>query len=508
MRPDLTEIQQDLVRSAFPSAEKRVRAHLERRPQDASAMVLLGIALAKQNRFEEALTTLEGALALQKEMVEAWNWVSICHRSRGDFSHAESACLTALRYRPNDPGTYFNLGLGYLAAGSHREAAEALEKAAAAHPQNPQLLQNLGLAHQGLGEAEKADRCFRQSIQLAPNAVEPVLSLGNLCLERGDPDGAETLAEQALRLARDSVEAHTLAARACTTLQRREEARRHVEEVLRIDPHNSVGLALLATHQQNQGDFELAAASFQASIDADPLQGFAYWGIVQSKKCGQEDMQRVPALLEIASDPGAPLSERSYLYYTIAKVYDDNARYREAMEAWDSANAAAARAAAGTVRFDAGVHRGRLEAIRQTFTPDLLKSHDLGNWSEHPIFIVGMIRSGTTLMEQILSRHPDVNAAGEMRFWTGAGRACVDLTSHNLHSRKSQELAAQYLRSLEPFASKRVTDKTPENIEMLGLLSILFPHAKAILMNRNPADNCLSIYTTPYAFAPDFAFVR
>jgi hypothetical protein len=131
-----------------------------------------------------------------------------------------------------------------------------------------------------------------------------------------------------------------------------------------------------------------------------------------------------------------------------------------------------------------------------------------GSSSQRPIFIVGMIRSGTTLLDQIVSSHPSVRSAGELVYWQIEAERIAAKWQNGVEPTDLAELAANYELLLEATAgpSDRVTDKMPLNYDHLGLIHATFPRAKIIHIRRNPIDTCLSIYATHFGSGPNFAY--
>jgi len=130
--------------------------------------------------------------------------------------------------------------------------------------------------------------------------------------------------------------------------------------------------------------------------------------------------------------------------------------------------------------------------------------------SETPVLIVGMMRSGTTLVEQILSSHPEIGAGGELTFWGDAAAKLDHLAADRTDDSSWQKLSSEYLALLGRFAPDaiRVTDKMPHNFLWLGLIHTVFPAARIVHCRRNPIDTCLSIYFTHFGVAKDFAYDR
>jgi len=506
---DISDVYRLMARGEFADAEQVVRRLLSQGTSHR-ALVLLGASLSRQGRFEEALAPLNHALTGDPSLIEGWNWLSISLRNLARFKEAESASLSALRQSPEDPGTHFNLGLCYVAADEFEPAVTHLKKALLAHPENPQALQNLGLAYEGMGDDENAASCFKKAIRIAPHAHEPRLALGNLELRRTRAEQAKKIAFEILNEFPSSVPGHFLGCRASIALNQLADARSNLEAVIRLEPDNDLAHAMLGVQLQYEGDFAGAAHAFSRSLELNPKQGMAHFGIAQGQRATADGSDRIPGLLGLLEDPDVQGEERVYLCYALGKISDDIGSYGEALRFYDQANELAAKLAFGSKRMDVSEYRGRFDQIRSIFPPGLVENPGLADPSDRPIFIVGMIRSGTTLMEQIVSSHPDVGGGGEIHFWTEWGPRAVDLETGCIDPRKAERLVRDYLLLLEELApgAPRVTDKMPLNIQMVGLIHAVLPNAKFILMDRNPVDNCLSIYTTPYAFPPEYALNR
>ena len=181
------------------------------------------------------------------------------------------------------------------------------------------------------------------------------------------------------------------------------------------------------------------------------------------------------------------------------------------MEAYDEANRLFREMRPDTQGFDQSRQTDMRDRIRSYFTREfLLTNRGLGSQSERPIFVVGMPRSGTTLVEQMLSSHSDVGAAGELPFWPMRGDSAIDRSTGLPDLIRSRQLADEYdelLRSMAPWA-KHVTDKMPINYLHLGLINMMFPNARVVHIRRSPIDTCLSIYTTDYRTPPEYAYNR
>jgi tetratricopeptide (TPR) repeat protein len=491
-------------------AEHSLAGVLSASPSNSNARFLLGVALARSGKIGQAIDAFQQYLGANPHSVDGLNWLSIACRRAGRLDDAERASARALRVDPQNADSLNNLGLVYLGQGKFEAALGPLSKAVAVRSSEPQFRHNLGTALQSLGRETEAAECFRMACNISDRALPSLLALGNLMLKHGSSLAAVECANKALAIDPMSIPGHMLAARALANLEDGSRAETHVRRVLALDPGNSVAHAMLGFRQQTAGDFVAAEASFQRSLDLNPNQGLSHWGLKQGKKATEADRPELERLAELAENPLISPGERSHLFYASAKAYADLKDYSRAMDNYDKANGCVRQVHRSVQAFDPAAYKAGIDRTIELFTRDFIERHShLGCPSRKPIFIVGMMRSGTTLMEQILSSHPEVTAGGELQFWLERAPKVVDPGTRTVEAGRARRLIDDYLELLSKISPDGyVTDKMPSNIQIVGLIRILFPNAKILNMNRNPVDNALSIYFTPYEFPPDFAHVR
>jgi len=458
----------------------------------------------------DALHGFQRWLELDPSAIECLNWLSLLYRRMGDLDSARRVSSQAVELQLDDPDSLNNLGLVYLAQQNVPSALAALERAVQLRPTEAQFRHNLGIAQQRLGDDGRAAQSFQSSIQLAPRAVPSYLSLGELTLAHGDPVRAFNCARSVLQLDPNSVTAMLLAARALTNLDRGEKSEAYLRSVIKLDTNNSIAHAMLGFRLQFGGRFEPAEASFRKSLELNSHQGLSHWGLRQGKRATEADVPELGRLQELAESELVPISERAYLYYTLGKSWADLKRYAEAFAAYERANLCGFQTNLAARPFARDRYQAAFDRTSELFTAEFIERHrTMGSESNKPIFIVGMMRSGTTLMEQILSSHPEVAAGGELQFWLERAPGVVDINKHSVEPGRAGRLVQDYLNLLNGVSSeRRVTDKMPQNIQVVGLIRILFPNAKIINLNRNPVDTCLSIFFTPYEFPPEFAYIK
>ena len=268
----------------------------------------------------------------------------------------------------------------------------------------------------------------------------------------------------------------------------------------------------LATLLASSGDVDGAAAEFQAALRIKPDDTLAFYGLTQNQKF-REETDLVRAMVGLERDKSLDAGRREFLNYGLAKVFDDLNMPDRAMPHAIEANRLGAR------EFDLSREGNDFDQLKELAGLDAFRrARDSGHPSTAPLFIVGMPRSGTTLVEAILARHPDVLALGESvlmpeleqvafgtpgRLSLGRHAMMLDLDRDWLKSKA--EIWMQYVggRAKAPF--KVVTDKLPENVVRLGLIKRLFPKARVVHMRRHPLDTGVSNFFQRFSAGQEFS---
>lgn len=492
-------------------AEALARQALEGEPENLQAHLLLGVIAGKTNRDDEAKRRFRRVLDLDAGSFEAQFWLSILARRKGDLEQALQFALAALKARPGDAFSLNNLGLCYLDLVRLEEAVSAFEQAGAARPDYAQIFHNLGTALYMLGRDLDAAKAFDRALATNPRSPESFLSLGQVMISQSNPAAAAECARRALSMAPNHAAGHLLLASALVEDSRAEEAEQHLKRAVELDPKEAKAHALLGLRFQSLGRFEEANEQMRRSIAEQPRQGFAYFALIHNNKVTEDDRPMLDRMEDLAAEDGLPPREMAFLHYGLGRAYESLREYDRAMVHFDEANRIAYRLKFGDARFDRKAYAERFDRMIETFGADALGAHRKGGDAcELPILIVGMMRSGTTLAEQILSSHSRVGPAGEDRFWPQNWSRVLGATPGSIDEPGLPAVARQYLDRLRSVAPGkfRVTDKMPANYEYLGPIHLALPNARIIHMRRNPLDTCISIYTTPNRVPVSFAHNR
>lgn len=272
------------------------------------------------------------------------------------------------------------------------------------------------------------------------------------------------------------------------------------------DAHNSVGMIL-----KENGKLAEARGHFVRATEIKPRESAYYFNLADAKKFVAGD-PHLAAMEELARDSAA-LSQgaRTRLNFALAKAYDDLGRFGDAFRCMNASNALKRR----RIKYDEALVLEQFDRIRAAFDRTLLRKKPRGFSSDVPVFVLGMPRSGTTLIEQILASHPAVHGAGElsdrlaneMRDAKGKVRRYPD-DAAKLTGKELIGLGEAYvarLRALSPEAP-RVTDKMPANFLYVGLIHLALPQARIIHVRRDPRDTCLSCYSKLFSASQDFTY--
>ena len=512
------ERNQDLMRQAnqahaagqLGNAERIVDQVLQLDSMDPAANLLKGVLAGKTQRDELAERHLRRVLKVQPESFEALFWLSILARRGGRLDEATDLAAKATAIRPADAHGLNNFGLCLLAQVRLEEAARVFANAADMRPDFAQILHNLGTALFLLGRDLDAAKAFDRALLLAPKAVDSYLALGQVLLSQTNPGEAIKCARRAIELSPNSAEAHLLMASALVEDSLTGEAEKYMLRAVELDPNDAKSQGLLGQRYQSLGRFTEANQHLLQSIELEPKQGFAYFAYVHNNRITEADRPMVQQMERVLSNGGLDPRQLDFLHYGLGKAFENLKEYEKAIGHFDEANRLARKLKFGDSVFDREQYAADFDWLIQTFSRERIEEEKLkGSDSKLPIFIVGMMRSGTTLAEQIISSHPSVGAAGEQRFWPlrrpaiyGQNRRSLD----PMFTRYGVEYAASLARIVPGF--DYVTDKMPANYEHLGAIHCAVPNARIIHMRRHPVDTCISIFATPNRVPVEFAYDR
>ena len=497
-------------------AEVIYRKVLKALPELPDAVHFLGLALHQMGKSAEGIRLMRKSVSLQPANPIYYNNLGLVLKAAGRLEEAEVCHREATRLQPAFAEAWYNLGVALHEQGKLPDCASAYMQAVELRPNYPKALVNLASVLKELGRPEDAVRACKTALQFKPDLPEAYLTLSNALIEMHRPEEAERWLNEAQCLMPRNPKLLIALGRTLLELGRPEEAAAACRRAIHINPDQAEAYAGLGTVAQMSGKHQTALEWFNKAIEIKPDFAPAIFGLAGSRKFTVQDNGIIAEFEELLSRSGQTLSDTVSLHFALGKIYDDRKEYDKAFEHYEAGNALMRQ----PIKFDRDKHATYIDDIISVFSREFVenKTDELSHDSQLPIFIIGMPRSGTTLVEQIISGHPSVKAGGELPHMAGVIRSmparlgtpspfplCVRL----LERSGAHALAAEYLDKLPSrmHGETRVTDKRPPNFLNAGLIAILFRNARIVHCRRDPMDVCLSIYfqlfstSNPYAYS-------
>jgi tetratricopeptide (TPR) repeat protein len=533
-------------------AAERGRFSLSSRASPPLARIFeQAVSLQQRGRLGEAARLHQAVLERDPRHLGALQLLGVIHAQQGRLDSAVRLLRKAAQRDPGAAEIRNNLGLALHALGRHREAADCFEKAIAINPRYAIARNNLGIALAALGRRDDAIACYERALAISPDYAEAMNNLGAaLHAIRRFPEALGWF-EKAVAIRPGFAEAHTNLGKALSALDRHEEALaqferaaalrpgvaageldlgaglralnrydeaiRHYESAGAIEPMQALPVINLGLALQESGKIAEARRCFEKAVALEPRSPTGYACLVGVVKTAPGD-PHLAALQNLANDTATMSSgDQAALHFALGKALSDVGEPRRGFDHYRDGNALQRRETA----YDEATTLGRLDRVRTVFSAELMRrKQGLGLPSRVPVFIVGMPRSGSTLVEQLLASHPKVFGAGERMDFRNAARgvglhgggakfpeSALNITAAQLHS-----LARSYLTAIEAAAAGapaervtgklRITDKLPANFRYAGLIHLALPNARIIHTRRDPIDTCLSCFATLFETQP------
>lgn len=482
-------------------------------PEDVDAWLLHASLLVHSGNVDHAGPIIAHAIQLAPENSLACYTAGTLYQASGNIAAAMAAYARALELNPKHAESLCNLGMLYRSTNRLEDALQSLGEAAKLLPDHPLVLNNIGLVQKDIGRLDEAVATFDRLLAQQPDYADAHLNLGNVLQLSGDSKKAERHYRLALEKKPAFPAALVSLGQILTSRGEFEQALALFNKALSIQPDFRDAVAAIAATHEKAGDYQAAYDTLAPAVHAHSASPgmLTIFGTV----CRRLGLQaKAIELLEHAiASPGLSATQTKELRFCVANLYDDTHRHDDAFRHFSQANKLCA------PLYDRDTTHRQFSEIARVFSQSGLQTFSTAsNRSELPIFIVGMPRSGTSLIEQILASHPLVFGGGELehlgellnsfpqRFGPQRGYPSVaaDLDSHQLDL-----LAEEYLRKLGESCrnATRITDKMPHNFLHLGLIQQLFPRARVIHCRRDPMDTCLSIFfhnfNAKHAYASD-----
>jgi len=535
---------------AFASADETLAAALAVYPNDPNLLRMQGISLARQKRFDDALTKLTHVIRLVPEHAGAHEDLADVQLSLRQLEPALASLRTAIKHAP-DPGRIEQrLAQLLTMAGRKSEAEGVLEASLEADPRRKAIAEAMEHANEGnFKEAEaiyrdilrtnpddvdalrllgvsrvrrehydEAAACFRRAVEIAPDFWKAWINLGAALSEQQKFEEAEEAFLKALDLQPSSVHALERLGVNALKASELEKSIEYLERSLAMAPDYFPSLLCMGHALKTLGKQDEAVEAYRQCAKAKPSFGEAYWSLANLKTFRFDDDEvaemegHLAAVTDAADDEGAE-SEIAFAF-TLGKSFEDRKDYAKAFDYYYRGNSKKR----FRVNYDPIEYQDNNDRIIEVFTREFFEErqgwgHDDGS----PILIVGLPRSGSTLLEQITASHSQVEGTAELHYLlraaTHSGMNRSDgirypQVMHELKAHHVRGIGEEYIentlkhRTGKPF----FTDKMPNNFTAIGFLHAILPNAKVIDARRHPLDSCLGTFKQLFASGQVFSY--
>ena len=498
-------------RGDFERAASVGEAALAHDPNQADALHLMGSVALRRGDPLRAAALFDQAVAVRPDEANYHASLAEACSALGQVDRAIECCQAAYRLKPDRPGYHYNLGLLLMSRGDLDAAIVHFRGAIGLKPDFAWAHNNLGNALLLKGDKAAALDHLRRAVQLDPDSVQAQSNLGSALMNLGEPHQALGHYQQAARLRPDFAGAHNNLGNVFHALGRLDESEACYRAAIRLKPELVAAHAGLGRVLEELGELDEAIAALREALRHEPRNALVLARLATAQPALVADSER-GSIESLLASANLPPEQRWPLLFGLAGAVDARGEFDRAasltFEANDLQRAALRKRG---MDYDPDAHRSFVDQLIAAFTPELFaQMRGLGLETERPVFVVGMPRSGTTLVEQILASHPRVWGAGELQLVpetfdrvpqaTGRTEPPSECMKH-LDRESIRRIGCRHLDALTALndCADRVVDKLPENTLYLGLLAVLFPRAKLIHCRRDLRDVALSCWMTHFA---------
>ncbi len=439
-------------------AERLYRDILQSQPNHPDANHNLGILMFSINNSEEALQLFKIAIEVNPNVEQFWtSYINVLIK-KNQLEEAEATSRKAIELKPDFAEAHYNLGVILHEYNKLEEAEACYRNTISLKPDFAEAHNNLGTALKELGRLNESEVCYKKAIVLKPNFADAHYNLSNTLKELGKFDEAEENCRKAIKFKPDYAEAY-----------------------------NNLGVLL-----QEIGKLDEAETSFKKVIELNPDSVETHYNLCKIKNFNKEDEQFIQ-MQNLYLSQSLTVEQRCSLNFGLGKASEDLNQLDKSFKYYSEGNALRKKLLNYNIRQDIKLF-DQLKKSYLNIKKNSFKTFNLAN-EPRPIFILGMPRSGTTLVEQIISSHSEVMGAGELFYVEQFGDAMARGIS-KIDKKILLNFRERYFKKLRELSNGNslVTDKMTLNFRYIGLICSAFPSAKIIHVKRNAAATCWGNY--------------
>ncbi len=459
--------------------------------EPSQAQINALVALLQKGQLDQLVKHATALVRNSPNTLALHDLMGIAHMGLKNYSKAIACYQNALKIKPNFAEAHNNLGAALKALGRYDEAITSYQNALQLKPDYPEAHNNLGIALLEIQQLQPAKQCFDLAIQIAPNYADAYFNLGSVLKSLGNLEQAISNFEKGLQINPNNAVALNHLGNTQQQNGLLDKAVENYHKALQINPDLADVYLNLGSVQKTQGHMEEALKNYRTALRLKPDDAKAYRNYTAALDFKAEDefTARIPKLLETKA---LTKNDQMHLSFALAKVKLDLGQNSEAFKHLKTGNALRKQ----ELQYDISVDQDLFADIKDVFaTKTSVAPSNPIQTKPIPIFIVGMPRSGTTLVEQIISSHSDVFGAGELKLMD----QIMDNTIWQDYATTPdiiEDIRERYYDGIADLNCKKpfITDKMPANFRWIGFISEAFPEARIVHVTRTPAAVCWSNY--------------
>jgi tetratricopeptide (TPR) repeat protein len=419
------------------------------------------------------------------------------HHQTGNLQKAEVIYKQLMQSLPEEPVILHLLGLLESQRGGYKKAEKLILKALSLKPDFDEAHNNLANMFKQIGRFEEAITHYQKAIEIKPAIAETEYNLAIALEEIGQFNESLNHYLKAVELKPDFAEAHINLGNFYEGQGHLDKAISHYNKAIKIAPGVAEIECNLAVALKGLGRLDEAIIHFQKALDIDPyyVEAFRQMTSIKKYKHYDDDLNEKEVMFNTA---GIDDQQKMHLAFGLGKAFEDLQQFEKSFQFYSQANAIKR----NHLTFEIEAWKGYISKQIDVFNKDLFnRVKSVGSDASSPIFILGMPRSGTSLVEQILASHPNVYGAGEVHALNQTLAASFKMADYpqgieQLNSSLFEQLGDNYLATMQKLSApiQSITDKMTGNFIHIGMIKLILPNAKIIHCRRDPIDNCLSIF--------------
>jgi len=471
----------------------------------------------QEGNLQQAEYISKNILRVQSNNIAAINLLGIINYQLKNYDSAIEYMEKLINLSPNNAQAYYVLGHSMQEKEQLDEAILYYQKALQLNPNLADAYYNLGSVFQDKERYDEAVSCYQRAMQINPTDIDACYNLGRVLQEKEQLDEAILYYQKALQLNPNLADAYNNIGIILQEKEQLNEALSCFQKALQLNPnsfevYNNIGNVYIVQGRLNEG-----ISCFKKALRLKPNYTEALLNLVRNQNLSYDESKELFKLTEELIKQDMSKNDSIHIYFAMGKLCFNLKMFTESFEYYRLGNMLKRE----QVRFNIDSLVDILSRTKETFSADFIECRkSWGSNSEMPIFIFGMPRSGTTLVEQIIASHPNVYGGGELQFFNRMDQKLASIFKVNerypeclnfLDDQTAYDVAELYIKEIRKLAGPskdytRITDKNPYNFLHLGLISLLFPKTSFIHCQRHPLDTCISIYFQNFSTGNHFAY--